>query len=402
LLSNTLLKNKKPSLYISPVYLLYPGLQGTNWFDFQQQVFLSFLLFMTLYIFVKERWGLYPLSFLLTLMVFELSFAIVIVSLLCLQAYEKPRDLLNQFKQLVPNKIHVTILTTLFGVVYYSAAKWAMSGYVINSLFRQQYLASSVFNVVQYDGNTILLPLYILTHLGDVIQALSFDSVLKLLYLVFLFGPLLFLPLTTKIIIPILLLLSPFLLSNYQAYYMIGSHYPLYLIAPIFIALILVYANHFERERLRLAKKMLMVTAFFALFISPLSPISDILNSKTTILWYPSSTSVTARANGLHHLIEDVPDSVSILTQNHIFPHFSDRVNAYVLPTLPSGGDQKQYLKNYIDELVSKSDYILLDLRTYDASTSYVFETALTENSSYKIASYKESAVLITRENITG
>ncbi|HIH89055.1 TPA: DUF2079 domain-containing protein [Candidatus Bathyarchaeota archaeon] len=162
-----------------------------------------------------------------------------------------------------------------------------MSGYAINPLFRQQYLASSVFNVVQYGGNTILLPLYILTHLGDVIQALSFDSVLKLLYLVFLFGPLLFLPLTTRSIVPILLLLSPFLPSNYQAYYMIGSHYPLYLIAPIFIALILVYANHFEGEKLRLAKKMLMVTAFFELFINPLSPVSDILNSKTTILWYP-------------------------------------------------------------------------------------------------------------------
>jgi len=145
-----------------------------------------------------------------------------------------------------------------------------------------------------------------------------------------------------------------------------------------------------------------MVTAFFALFISPLSPISHILNSNTTILWYPPSTSVTARVNGRHHLIEDGPDSVSILTQNHIFPHFSDRVNAYVLPTLPPGGDQEQYLKNYIDELVSKSDYILLDLRTYDTSTSYVFETTLTENSSYKIASYEESAVLITRENITG
>ncbi|MCX6648792.1 MAG: DUF2079 domain-containing protein [Candidatus Bathyarchaeota archaeon] len=401
-LSNILLKDKKLSLYISLVYLLYPGLQGANWFDFQQQVFLPLLLFTTLYLFMKERWELYPLTFLLTLMIFELSFVIVIVSLLCLQIYDQPRDLLNQFKQFKPNKVHITILTTLFGTVYYFIAKWLMSGYVINPLFKQQYLASSVFNVIQYSGNTVLLPLYILTHLADVIQALSYDPVLKLLYIVFLFGPLLFLPLTTRSIIPTLLLLSPFLLSNYQAYYMIGSHYSLYLIVPIFIALILVYAHHFEGEKYRLARKMLTITVLFAVLISPLSPVSNILNSKTTVLWYPPSTDVTDRVNKLHHLIDEVPKSASILTQNHIFPHFSDRINAYVLPALPPNGDQERYLKNYIDELVSKSDYILLDLRTYDASTSYVFENALSKGSGHKIASYEDSAVLITREDVAG
>jgi len=401
-LSNIFLKDKKISLYISLVYLLYPGLQGANWFDFQQQVFLPLLLFTTLYLFMKERWNLYPITLLLTLMIFELSFAIVIVSLLCLQIYDRPKDLFDQLKQFKPNKAHITILTTLFGIVYYFIAKWFMSGYLINPLFKQQYLASSVFNVIQYSGNTVLLPIYIITHLADVIQALSYDPVLKLLYIVFLFGPLLFLPLTTRSIVPILLLISPFLLSNYQAYYMIGSHYPLYLIVPIFITLILVYAHHFEGEKYRLAKKMLMITVFFAVLISPLSPVSNVLNSKTTILWYPPSTGVTDRVNELHHLIDEVPESASILTQNHIFPHFSDRINAYVLPELPPSGDQERYLKNYIDELVSKSDYILLDLRTYDASTSYVFENALTEGSSHKIASYEDSAVLITREDVTG
>ncbi len=400
LLSKQLINDEKVSLYISLAYLLYPGLQGANWFDFQQQAFIPLLLFTALYLFTKERWTPYAITILLAFTVFELSFAIVIVSLLCLQAYTSPKEILRQLREFKPNKTHVTILTTLFGVVYYFAAKLFMSGYSINPLFRQQYLASSVFNIVQYSGDTIMLPAYILTHLPDVLQALSYDPALKLLYLIFLFAPLLFLPLTTRSLIPLLLLFSPFLLSNYQAYYMIGSHYPLYLIAPIFVSLILVYANHFHEERPRLAKKMLMITLLFAAILSPISPLSDTLNAKTAILWYPPYTGVTERVDEIHGLIEEVPTSASILTQNHIFPHFSDRINAYVLPTLPTSGDQERYLKNYIDELMDKSDYILLDLRTYDASTSYVFEKALKPGSAHKIATYIDSAVLITRREV--
>lgn len=400
LLSNEHLHDKRLSLYIAFAYLLYPGLQGANWFDFQQQVFLPLLLFTALYLFTREKWVPYVIALALTLMVFELSFVIVIASLACLLIYEKPLDLISQLREFKPNKTHAAILTTLFGVIYYLGARWVMSGYTINPLFRQQYLASNVFNVVQYGGNTILLPLYVFTHLGDVAQALSFDAVLKLLYLIFLFGPLLFLPLTARPIIPILLLLSPFLLSNYRAYYMIGSHYPLYLIAPIFLALILVYSRHLGSERRRLAGRMLAVAAIFAVALSPLSPVSDTLNRDTATLWYPPPSQNTRRVEGLHTLIDMVPKSASILSQNHVFPHFSDRVNAYVLPTLPPGGEQEEYLKAYIDQLVEKSDYILLDLRTYDASTSYVFETTLTEDTDLHLARCLESAILITRKQV--
>ncbi len=395
LLSNKVLEDKKVSLIIALTYLLYPGLQGANWFDFQQQAFLPLLLFATLYFFVEERWSGYAITLALTLMTLELSFAIIIVSLLCLLVYIRPRELLDKLKQFQPNRVHVAILTALFGTIYYTVVKGFMSGYPINPLFRQQYLASSVFNVIQYNGNTVLLPIYVVTHLGDVIQALSYDPVLKLLYIVFLFGPLLFLPLTSRSMAPILLLLAPFLLSNYQAYYMIGSHYSLYLIAPIFVALIMVYKHNLGGERRRLAGNMLLVTIFFSAL---LSPVSGVINSNDPILWYPPPTVVTDRVNALHGLIGEVPESVSILTQNHIFPHFSDRINAYVIPELPASADQEAYLRNYIDELMTRSDYILLDLRTYDAATAYVFEKALREGSGHRIALYEDSAVLITRE----
>lgn len=402
LLSNKLLNDRKISLYIALTYLLYPGLQGANWFDFQQQAFLPPLLFTALYFFVEERWVGYAITLALTLMTLELSFAIVIVSLLCLLVYVRPRELLGELRQFQPNRVHVAILTTLFGTVYYTIVRGFMAGYPINPLFRQQYLASSVFNVIQYNGNTMLLPIYVVTHLGDVIQALSYDSVLKLLYVVFLFGPLLFLPLTSRSMAPILLLLAPFLLSNYQAYYMIGSHYPLYLIAPIFIALIMVYKHNFEGERHRLARNMLLVTVFFSAILSPLSPVSSVINARDPILWYPPPPAINDRVNALHLLIGEVPESVSILTQNHIFPHFSDRLNAYVIPELTNSPDQEAYLKNYIDELVARSDYILLDLRTYDAATAYVFDKALREGSGHKMAQYEDSAVLITRTGNAG
>ena len=50
------------SLIISVAYLLNPGLQGANWFDFQPQIFIPLLVFTTFLFLLERRWIAYTAS----------------------------------------------------------------------------------------------------------------------------------------------------------------------------------------------------------------------------------------------------------------------------------------------------------------------------------------------------
>ena len=63
----------------------------------------------------------------------------------------------------------------------------------------------------------------------------------------------------------------------------------------------------------------------------------------------------------VHAMIADVPADASILTQNHLFPHLSGRLNAYALPVTPFGDTQLPAVEEYLKNLMERSEYILLD-----------------------------------------
>ena len=71
LLASDLLRSKKAGFVIGVAYLLYPALQGANWFDFHQQAFIPLLIFSSCYFLAKKSWKLYFTSILLALMVEE-------------------------------------------------------------------------------------------------------------------------------------------------------------------------------------------------------------------------------------------------------------------------------------------------------------------------------------------
>lgn len=61
-------------------------------------------------------------------------------------------------------------------------------------------------------------------------------------------------------------------------------------------------------------------------------------------------------------MIDMVPRNASILTQNNLFPHFSNRINAYVVPVVqPESDSATNATKKYIRQQINLSDYILLD-----------------------------------------
>jgi hypothetical protein len=133
------------------------------------------------------------------------------------------------------------------------------------------------------------------------------------------------------------------------------------------------------------------------LFIASTSPISPISRSfgvaGSHVLWYPDvNLSPTEDSESLHRLLQLIPPEASVLTQNHIFPHVSARLNAYVIPALGRFENDTQY----VVDLINKSDYILIDMYGWDVMTAKIFEE-IAKNGSHGVYALGSKSLLFKR-----
>ena len=68
--------------------------------------------------------------------------------------------------------------------------------------------------------------------------------------------------------------LLPFLLSNYRAYYMVGSHYALYILPGLFIGTAYTLRSRNPEGSITTAKYMLVASILVISDLSPISPVS--------------------------------------------------------------------------------------------------------------------------------
>jgi hypothetical protein len=136
---------------------------------------------------------------------------------------------------------------------------------------------------------------------------------------------------------------------------------------------------------------MLVVSMIFTVTTSPLSPLSAPF-VKGGLLWYPSD-SLASNENtvSLNDLVNVIPSNASVLTQNTVFPHVSDRINAFVLPSSDAINDTE-----YIRSLMNNSEYVLLDFTWQDSNTKFVLDE-ITRNNSYGAYALASNAVLFKR-----
>jgi uncharacterized membrane protein len=385
LLAKELLKSNKAGFMLAIAYLLYPALQGANWFDFHSPALLPLLFFSLCYFMVKHRWKLYFPCVLLVLMVQEQAvFVVLLIAAYYFLISGNLKSLFKFNKPLIMDAKLASIITVLICIVYYAFSVYVKSYFPINPEYFERYKALQAFSVAGVEGDPILFPLYLLSNPQNAFNALMYDYPLKFLYIIFLFGPLLFIPFKSKLSIGILALLALFLFSNYNGYYSIGSQYPLYVVPLIFIATIYGLRNFDFHVKSSILKTMLIVTLLFVVSTSPLSPVSDTF-SKEGLLWY-SSINPEPNENivSLNNLVNVIPPNASVLTQNSIFPHVSSRMNAYVLPSPDVVNDTE-----YIRFLMNSSEFILLDLSWRDFNTDFVLNETIHANSygAYALAS---------------
>lgn len=167
--------------------------------------------------------------------------------------------------------------------------------------------------------------------------------------------------------------LGPALLSNYSPYYVLGSHYPLYVIPFIFLTAV-KGLNKTQRNGFvkfgKTIRYLLLIGAIFAIFASPLSPLLSIVNTQLPFFSEYYVPSIGKHEPTLQRIVNLVPKEAFVLTQNHIFPHFAYKSNAYVYPLHQVFAYAQEETHKYAINLMLKADYIVIDTN-YDQETAY-------------------------------
>lgn len=406
LICNQITQNEKSSLLIAWIYLLYPGLHGANNFDFQQQAFIPVMIFSLIHLYMKKQWKLYTVFLFLSVTITE-HVSIILFLIISYLAYIDIKFNPEKIKGWFSTKRTILFSTQIFTILSYFISKHIRSLYPVNETFLDYYQAESTFSVLGFDRDITTLPLYLLNNIEKLVEAISHDYLFKLLYLIFLLAPLLFISLKSELIIAFIILITPFIISNYRPYYLLGSHYSLYLIPVIFLTMIEGLTNRKlgtntnnynqqEQNHMKIdIRTILIVTIILSTSLSPISPFVGTIQNYP-IQWYSKTFENDAFVDTLHELIELAPKNASILVQNTIFPHVSNRLNAYVLPVINSPGAEN-YLKQYITDQVDSSEYILIDLETMDIWRSYLMQV-LENRTDIEPYAFARSAILFKKD----
>ena len=130
-------------------------------------------------------------------------------------------------------------------------------------------------------------------------------------------------------------------------------------------------------------------------FASPFSPTMLVLNENIPSFsdYYPPS--ITEHDKILQEIVNIVPRDASILTQSNVFPHLSNRVNAYAYPdSVILERASPDEMDSYIDEIIQKSEFILMDALT-DPSASTAVLAKADALGTYGIYAYADGIYLL-------
>jgi len=291
------LGNNVFALVFAALYLLYPPLHGLSQFDFHLEAFLPTLFLAAMYYFRINRWRWYGVSILLLLLTIEYaSYLTALFGLtLLLQHLKRKRGGLNAMKISIPlNKpVIIAILTVFFGVIFV-AIHFSHSVPILDNI-----------------SNSPISDLALQERIG---------------YLVKLYGPLSFIPLVSISQITALPWIAFAFLTPVGEYTQIYNQYPAYVTPFIFIGAIMAVKRVSKKKRFATTLVIIMMSStvlFFAttdpVFVKPYLPIT------------PNWPVITSKDIQLTKIIGTIPSEESVLTQNNIAPHLTDRKDLYII-----------------------------------------------------------------------
>jgi uncharacterized membrane protein len=319
LLAKKVLNQRLIALTLATVYLLYPPLQGINWFDFHPEAFLVPLLLLVYYAIESNNIRLLYASVALSLSVDEYA-PVIVASVLIIK-------LLKMIK-IKKIRFHLTILTILSMVYFIIALNVSkvlgLSGAGETSAFRDQMFSNWGTSLPEIALNITTHPLQALIYMAT--------PPFKILYIPTILAPVAFLPIFDFFeFLPILAWVIPALLSQSQpfsVYLSIYSQYSSFIVAQVFASAVYGIKYLFNNPiSPRLASSLLILGLVFSMFLSPLGLAGVVAeNQGNNFLAFPEITEHDVLLEKVIHLI---PPNVSVLTQNNILPHVSNREFVY-------------------------------------------------------------------------
>jgi uncharacterized membrane protein len=402
LLSKRLISNIFISILIVLIFLLYPLLHGALWFDFQFSIFFPLLIFLNAYAYLSSRIILYIISLTLIALTSEQG---ALYALLLQLIYTLPRVipfkriirylLIDNYFTINKPSLRIMFVILIFIIIYYIAIQTFIEHAMSNNTypeFKDRLKAYYNFSILGYKGGNIVL--HILTNLDNTYHALTYDYLPKLFLILLTYGILLFLPLQSIYGLLALPIISFFLLSNYAGYYQIGTHYPYYYLSFIFLGFIEVLSKINISSIPRIIYSIFIISIIMLSSFAPWSNISITMTEKG-VAWYPIFFNKPLdNVKALDRLVELAnKEGLSLVTDNHIFPHTTLRSNVYVLPTQDLYLTNKTYMNNYIDRILSYSDLILIEFRR-DPVINYI----INNHKEFGVYAIDTNALLLKRD----
>jgi uncharacterized membrane protein len=376
---------------LASLYLLNPALHGVNCYDFHVQAFLPLILGYLLYFTMKKNWGGILISANLAMAVQEQVLYIV----LAFAGYLLVKPLIEREKE------GGALRSMLPGIalVLISVVAWRLLSVTVISYFNpvipDHLLAGQHFAVLGVDA-PLKIPLHVLRNPGAVIRALTYEWYNKVVYILGLFAPVIFLVLQSpQYLIPTLPWFAISLLSNYPPYYRIGFQYSAYVIPFIYASMIAGFGKVSQTSNgSNLRRSMTILTVALvasSLAVSPLSPL--------TMGFYMSPAyqkpGQTTRTDIVHDMVSMIPPESTVMTQDNLFPHLSSRENAYVM--VPSTFKDVATWKNAIGWITSlETEYILIDMET-DPHDTVKFLLDIVKRGEYGLVSFHDNVYLYRR-----
>jgi uncharacterized membrane protein len=404
LLANLKLNSKKLALFFALAFLLNPAIQGINWYDFHPEAFILLPFLFAIYFSEVKSWKLYFISIIFVLFSIDKSAMLVgafalfkILQLKIFKNYKRS----NFFSRTNINYLEIKPLL-FYIVTFFGALVWFIVTTKIVLSFNPFNLYTS--GATQYWNrlgarNLMEIPQQLILHPDLAVHALVFDLEQKILYVLILFGPVLFLPLISpKTLIMYLPWLAIALFSSYPPYYQFGTQYPAYIIPVIFYGSVIGankirswFPKTLKHQRKYLSNVILVATLSFFVISSPLMP--------WCVGGYPLNQygfpQVPSQARWVNDFIEIVPKNASILVQNNIFPLVSDRATAFVTPTsvfYPSNHSFTTTLSNMLTEM----DYILLDFKSSIIDSAIILSNKII-NEEFGLLAFADGVFLLKR-----
>jgi uncharacterized membrane protein len=407
--------NRKYALFFSILYLVYPPLLGVNLFDFHTQSFLPLFFFFAFYYFRNKSFLRYFFFVILALSAVEfVPFIVMFFGLYGLwigwKEFKQSGETVDH-KFLFSNRTVVcSVLTVFAGGLWYVMARRAIFYFNPTVLPNTNWmqLGDPVNNPSGLLWNMVSNPL-------RTAQLILSSAEQKIAYIFGILAPVGFLSLLD---LPVLLIGAPWFLaaflSNYPPYYTaVGYQYVAFVIPFIFISAVrgvkkfsvirsTIRTSKFKLIRLfssvdKINKKLLLFFYLFILVVSYGLTSQPYINSLIGRLSSRSQQHLIA----LNKILELIPSNASIMTQNDIFPHISERMYAYAMWEWNASiaGNMSAtdfFLRN------ASVDYILIDTTSdWYRDNIEEFTSKLIENGSFRILNSADYIWLLKKGNTT-